>query len=269
MQWIDAMASKRDAALPPPSLPAAGQRISVFLDLDGTLVPFQARPEQVRVDEDMLGLLSRLQHLLQGGLAVLTGRDLGDMDRMLSPLRLPAGALHGLQCRDAKGRVRAKLPSAESAGRIERACADALATLPGVHLERKGGVAFALHYRTAREQERAALAAAEAIARESAGHYRVQAGNCVVELKPTGADKGDALRTLAHTAPFRDRRPWMLGDDLTDEPAFAMAESLGGVGVVVGGRRPSQASHALCSTAQARRWLARLVRHLERLDASA
>lgn len=269
MHWIDAMASKRDAALPPPKLPAAGQRIALFLDLDGTLLPFQPRPEAVRVDDDMLGLLSRLQHLLQGGLAVLTGRDLRDLDRMLSPLQLPAGALHGLQCRDASGRVRANLPSAECAARIERACVDALARLPGVHLERKGGVAFALHFRGAPEQAEAALAAAEAIAGESSGRYRVQVGNCVAELKPVGADKGDALRTLVQTAPFRDRRPWMFGDDFTDEPAFAMAERLGGLGVVVGGRRPSQASHALCSTAQARRWLARLARHLERLDATA
>ena len=269
MQWIEAMSSKRDSALPPPKLPHVGDRIALFLDLDGTLLPFRERPEDVRVDDDMLGLLSRLQHLLHGGLAVLTGRDIRDLDRMLKPLRLPAGALHGLQCRDASGRVRANLPSADCAGRIERACAVALAKLPGVHLERKGGVAFALHYRGAREQEDAVRAAADAIARESGGRYRVQAGNCVAELKPAGADKGDALLTLTQTAPFRDRRPWMLGDDFTDEPAFAMAERLGGFGVVVGGRRPSQASHALCSTAQARRWLARLARHLEREDASA
>ena len=147
MQWIEAMPGKRDSALPPPKLPHVGDPIALFLDLDGTLVPFRERPEDVRVDDDMLGLLSRLQHLLHGGLAVLTGRDIRDLDRMLKPLRLPAGALHGLQCRDASGRVRANLPSADCAGRIERACAAALATLPGVHLERKGGVAFALHYR--------------------------------------------------------------------------------------------------------------------------
>lgn len=269
MQWIDATAKSDFSGLPPPMLPSAGDRIALFLDLDGTLVPFQPRPEDVHVDADVLGLLARLQHLLQGGLAVLTGRELGDLDRMLSPLRLAAGALHGLQCRDATGRVlRSNLPSRECAARIERACASALDALPGVRLERKAGVAFALHYRTAPAQAEAVYAAAEAIAADSAGRYRVQAGNCVAELKPVGADKGDALRTLLQTAPFRDRRPWMLGDDFTDEPALAMAERLGGVGVVVGDRRPSHASRALCSPAQARRWLARLARHLEHPEAA-
>ena len=53
----------------------------------------------------------------------------------------------------------------------------------------------------------------------------------------------------------------MLGDDLTDEYAFAMAQSLGGVGVVVGARQPSVAHYALAGVAESRAWLLELTRH--------
>ena len=61
----------------------------------------------------------------------------------------------------------------------------------------------------------------------------------------------------------------MLGDDLTDEPAFAMAESLGGVGVIVGQRRPTCARHALSSPRHTGRWLAALATRLEHGQLSA
>jgi trehalose 6-phosphate phosphatase len=72
----------------------------------------------------------------------------------------------------------------------------------------------------------------------------IQHGHAVLELRPRGAEKGIALRELVRT---RDARPvLMIGDDLTDEPALTLAESIGGIGVLVGSReRVSRASARL------------------------
>jgi len=263
MQWIDSAADRAGLELPPRLLPFTDQPLALFVDIDGTLVDFVRRPQDVRLDPDLLGLLSRLQHLLDGAVAVLSGRELSDVDRLLSPLKLPAGALHGLQTRDALGRVRSLLPPPAWATRIARECEEVAASLPGVWLERKAKVSFALHYRDAPSQGAAVLGAAARIAASSAGRYRLQAGNCVAELKPAGADKGDALQSLLAMPPFRGRAPLVLGDDLTDEPAFSMAEQLGGVGVIVGQRRPTAARHALTSPKHTGRWLAALATRLE------
>ena len=229
-------------------LPFAEQQLALFIDIDGTLIESQRRRRDFQLDSDLVFLLGRLQHLLGGAVAILSGRDLSDLDRLLSPLRLPAGALHGLQCRDSGGRVRLQTPKPDCAARVEKACASLARALPGVRLERKARIAFALHHRDAPGQALAVREGAEAMA----------------ELKPVGADKGDALHMLANLPPFRDRRPLVLGDGLTDEPAFVMAERLGGAGVIVGERRPTRARHALTSPRHTARWLAGLAAHLER-----
>ena len=64
--------------------------------------------------------------------------------------------------------------------------------------------------------------------------YTLQPGNHVIELKPAGTDKGTAVGRLMRDAPFAGRAPWVLGDDLTDEHAFAVANALGLTPVVSG-----------------------------------
>jgi trehalose 6-phosphate phosphatase len=56
----------------------------------------------------------------------------------------------------------------------------------------------------------------------------------VVELRPDGIGKGNALQELMRSAPFQRRIPVMFGDDATDEPAFALANRMGGLSVKVG-----------------------------------
>jgi trehalose 6-phosphate phosphatase len=56
----------------------------------------------------------------------------------------------------------------------------------------------------------------------------------VVELRPDGIGKGNAVQELMRVPPFQRRIPVMFGDDATDEPAFALANRMGGLSVKVG-----------------------------------
>jgi trehalose 6-phosphate phosphatase len=244
--------------LQPPPLPGAGESWALFLDIDGTLVGFEDDPALVAIGEPLQRLMPRLQSRLGGALAVLSGRCLAEVDALFEPLRLPAGALHGHEFRDSSGKFSVLAPPPDVAAQVGAQAREWAAALAGVTLESKGGIGFALHFRLAPEQARAAAEAAESIAHASAGAYEVQHGDCVAELKPVGADKGAALKRLMEHPPFRGRRPVMVGDDLTDELAFAVAEHLGGFGIVVGARRPTAARYCLSGPAGVHDWLDRL-----------
>jgi trehalose 6-phosphate phosphatase len=255
--------------LGPPPLPAAGERWALFIDIDGTLADFALEPKLVRIDAATREFLVRLTASLDGALAVLSGRALTDVDRVLSPLVLPAGAMHGLESRDANGVVTFCNPPGDIATQVGRACEERVKALDGVWVEHKGGVAFALHFRTVRAQESAVQRLAQELAEASAGQYVVQLGDCVAELRPAGADKGMALAAMLERPPFRHRRPIVLGDDFTDEVAFAVAARLEGFGVIVGSRRPTRARHGLPSPEAVRQWLGQLAEHMERVGRSA
>lgn len=243
--------------LAPPPLPAAGARWAAFLDLDGTLVGFSDDPGSVALAPETLGTLRRLDQALGGAFAIVSGRPLDDLDRLLGDFR-PAGAgKHGHEWRT-ESRADATVDPPRETLEAARAATRALAAaLPGVQLEDKG-TAFALHYRTRPEHQAAVLAGVERILETASPHWVVQRGDHVVELLPPGADKGLALERLMSQAPFAGRMPVAIGDDHTDEHMFEAAARLGGFGVVVGPRRPTAARHALAGPDAVREWLERV-----------
>ena len=83
----------------------------------------------------------------------------------------------------------------------------------------------------------------------------IQHGAMVVELRPTGATKGDAIKAFMTEPEFAGARPLFMGDDLTDEHGFAAAADLGGAGILVGPERDSAARYRLGSVREAARWL--------------
>jgi trehalose 6-phosphate phosphatase len=126
-------------------------------------------------------------------------------------------------------------------------------TQPGLLVEDKG-LSLAVHYRQIPQAESAVRAATEQIAQTSG--LLVQAGSMVSEVRAPGPDKGDSLKDFMSATPFAGFMPVMLGDDQTDEHAFAAAKELGGYGILVGPPRASAARYRLASVTAVRAWLA-------------
>ncbi|HJV94378.1 MAG TPA: trehalose-phosphatase, partial [Azonexus sp.] len=83
----------------------------------------------------------------------------------------------------------------------------------------------------------------------------IQAGKCIVEVKPAGVDKGTAVAAYLAEPPFLGRRPVFIGDDKNDEHGFAVVNARDGISIGVG----SGAAHAryrLPDVAAVRTWLA-------------
>jgi len=251
------MSDRPPLPAPPPWTILARQPTALFLDVDGTLLEFELRPEQVRATEGLVMLLRAVAERLDGALALISGRALDDLDRIFSPWQPYAAGVHGVQVRGPAG-LREHQPDAGQLA-VLRARADAVArVLPGVWVEDKG-VGVALHHRDAPESAAALKVQVDRLVAESDSAFEAQAGVLVQEIRPSGWDKGAALRELMADPPFAGRRPVVVGDDLTDEHAFAAAVDLGGDAVLVGGRSTTAATLRLPNPSAVRGWLAELV----------
>jgi len=171
-------------------------------DLDGTLAPIVARPQEARVPDDVQQMLAALA---VRGMVWFTPRYLvGNHGAEGVPGHEAQVPAYGAMCREWLAALRAN-------GVVER--------LAGVLLEDKT-YSLSLHYRLARDPE-AARATLLGAASQLSPPPRVVTGKRVLNLVPPGAPhKGEALRELIAHA--RVPRALYVGDDMTDEDVFAL-----------------------------------------------
>lgn len=244
-----------DLQPPPATLPPGA---GLFLDLDGTLAPIMPRPEEVGPDSRRAALLQDLTLALEGRLAVVSGRSLEDLDRILEGRVSAVAAVHGLVRRGVNGVDRARPhPDLEHAREVLR---DLARGDPSLLFEDKA-LSVALHYRNLPSAADAVIEAAERLARSSG--LVLQLGDMVAELRTPGQDKGKAIAAFLREAPFVGAAPVFVGDDLTDEDGFAAAARLGGYGVLVGSERPTQATYRLNDVKAVFDWLSAGVRAIQ------
>lgn len=241
-----------EPSAPPPFLTTDD---ALFLDFDGTLVDMADAPDLIAVPATLPDLLLRLSERLGGRVALVSGRALADLERHLGCTGFAVSGSHGLELRLSDGRT-LSAPPAGDIEEVRTAIARFAAERPGLLVEDKPA-GIAVHFRQAPEQEQEVDAFLGDLALRSG--LAVQHGKMVIELRPQGADKGDALRILMGEPPFAGARPLFVGDDLTDEHAFAAAAALGGAGVLVGAPRDSAARWRLPDVAAVARWLEQAV----------
>jgi len=228
-------------------------RHAIFLDLDGTLAELAEHPDSVQVDPATVCLLRALQDRTGDALAVISGREIAVIDRLLHPLVLPAAGVHGLQRRDGAGVMRSgTLPDLTP---IADLLGETLGADPGLVIERKHG-ALAVHYRQRPNLERRCRDVVEDILRHRPD-MRLVPGKMVVELAYRGSDKGSAIAAFLAEPPFSGRTPIFAGDDATDEAGFAVVNAHDGISIKVGGP-PTAARFQAGSILELQAWLGAL-----------
>jgi trehalose 6-phosphate phosphatase len=232
------------------------RKCAILLDIDGTILDFAPSPQQVRVPVELRATLTRLKELTGGALALVSGRSLADIDLIFSPLELAAIGGHGAELRATPGgKVVMRAKPLDVA--LKRKLADVSALEPGVLAEDKG-YSLALHYRLAPERGDAVRAAVEKICADvPPGTVEILPGKLVVEIKPAGINKANAVCELMEFAPFAKRNPIFIGDDITDEPVFGVVSQFGGLGFSVG-RVAADVSGYFEKPQSVRAWLSRI-----------
>jgi trehalose 6-phosphate phosphatase len=226
-----------DAQLPEPTTDAGRAGLAALLaspgaallglDFDGTLAPIVADPDSARAHPGVPDVLARLAgHGVR--IAVVTGRPaatavdyagVADVSGLVvlghyGLERWEAGVVTAPEDLSAVDEVRRRLPDA---------LADAGAP-DGTYVEDKGA-ALAVHTRRTADPAAAfdALRGPLADLAEQAGLV-VEPGRFVLELRPAGGDKGDALRGLVEETGAQ--MIGFVGDDLGDLAAFDAVEAL-------------------------------------------
>jgi len=243
----------------PPPLPGG---CALFLDIDGTLLDIMPHPDDVTVAPSLIATLIAVRVRMDGALALVSGRDLTDVDRLFCGGDFDIVGSHGLEWRTATAGHDtvgvAQQPSGDAID-IMRTWAAALPELlPGLTIECKR-YGIALHYRSIPERKAETEALARAVLADLGPGYHGLAGKAVVELISVDAEKGAAIQRLMAFAPYQGRRPVFAGDDVTDESAFETVNRLGGLSIHIGDNGETQACYSLATPAALLDWLRRTV----------
>jgi trehalose 6-phosphate phosphatase len=231
-----------DAVPVPSSMVPHLSKTAVLLDIDGTLLDLAPTPREVWVPPGLSKTLNRLLQRTNGALALVSGRSLNDIDLIFAPDQYPAVGGHGAEMR---------LPDSESVAshappldkELKRRLAAIAKLSPGILLEDKG-YSLALHYRLAPHAEKAIYEAVSLIRADLPNApIEVLPGKRVCEIKHSGFTKASGVKELMTHAPFRGRRPFFIGDDVTDESVFAIMPDLEGLAFSVGRRARGVAGH--------------------------
>jgi len=225
-----------------------------FLDVDGTLVEIAEAPAAVEIQPRLVPTLARLRDAAGEAVALVSGRSIADLDRLLEPLRLPAAGLHGLERRDAQGRTWRQDSSVAALADARQTLGAFVRNHPGVLMEDKG-LTLALHYRQAAESADAARQVMQQALADLGDRFRLQAGKMVLELRPFGPHKGTVIATFMAEAPFAGRRAVFIGDDVTDEDGFMAVNRIGGVSIRVGGSGATSAAWRIDTVDDLLSWL--------------
>ena len=230
---------------------------AILVDVDGTLLDLAPTPLDVIVPPELTVALGRLNERSGGALAFVSGRPLAELDLFFAPLKLAAIGGHGAELRLTDGTVvRAKKF-------LDSDLKERLAALrygkPGLVVEDKG-YSIALHYRQAPQYGHIVREHVNAICAEfPSAAIEILPGKSVIEVKQPSFNKGTAVRELMRHAPFAGRKPIFIGDDVTDEAAFAVLPEFGGVGFSVG-REVQGLAGVFEAPADVRRWLGDITR---------
>lgn len=207
VEWLDAY---REA-----------QKRLIFLDYDGTLVPFYDDPKLARPSRDLHGILTCLAGDFRNEVIIISGRDRQTLEGWLGDLGLTIIAEHGVWIKEKNSPWRTlETLRTDWKAEVREILEHYVQRLTGTFIEEKT-YSLAWHYRKADPANGPGLAAQlrEALLTCAKLHgLQVLDGHCVVEIRPLGVDKGvAALRCLG-----KDGGDFIMaiGDDRTDEDLF-------------------------------------------------
>ena len=240
----------------------SGRELVVFLDYDGTLTPIVEDHTQAFLSQAMRDAVRDLAARCR--VAIVSGRDLAMLRNLVQLDSVFYAGSHGFEIAGPAGSLDALEEGLEflpEIDQVEQKLRVRLAGIEGHAVERKR-FSIAVHFRRVADRDLDTLAAI--VGGVLAEHPRLQRGHGkkVFELLPRiDWNKGQAVRWLLERLGVNGPRivPLYVGDDITDEHAFA---ALAGRGICVvvrdGGTRQTVADYALGHVGDTKRFLALL-----------
>jgi trehalose 6-phosphate phosphatase len=245
---------------------AAGRRLAVFLDYDGTLTPIVEHPDLAVLAPDAREAMQRLGRVAT--VAVVSGRALASVRALVELDDIVYAGNHGFEIRGPGGTALSYEVGGdfvEDVERIRDVLAERAGLIPGAWVEDKGH-SLSVHYRQTPPERVPDVEAAVDGALADAPRLRKHLGKMVFEIRPRiDWDKGRAVLWLLEALDLEGDEvlPFYVGDDVTDEDAFRALAGRG-VGVLVADAPRASAAHfRLQDTDEVREFLDGLAARLE------
>jgi len=193
----------------------------IFLDYDGTLVPFAPTPSEAKPDREIRNIIRKLSSDPKNTVVIVSGREKKDLDKWFSQYRVGMVAEHGVWIKEVGKDWRLVEEINNSWKNVVRPILEYYTRrTPGSLIEEKE-YTIAWHYRRcesvlgevrARELKEVLL---QITANTPLG---IVEGKKVIEIRHVGINKGRAARE------FLSRKKWdfvmAIGDDHTDEDLY-------------------------------------------------
>lgn len=249
------------------------KNIYLILDYDGTLTPIASRPSRAKLAPKMKALIRCLSVMPGIRIAVVSGRALSDLEKLVGLKSLDYVGNHGLE-RKIRGVAEIDPHAIRLRGFVAQLVKEmrrALKGIPGSIVEDKI-YGLSVHYRNVRLHN---IAKARRIFRHvwndfsARIFFKVRPGKKVWEVRPTDgcSDKGKVIKLLRQSLPGRWRRGTAMvyaGDDRTDEDAFKVLNRPD-FGIHVGHSARTSARYWLRSPGEVAIFLKRLMEARKRI----
>jgi trehalose-phosphatase len=243
------------------------KEIILFLDYDGTLVPLAETPAKALITLNTKNLLKKLVGLSRCRLAIISGRSLMDVKKMVGIDGITYVGNHGLEIEGLGIKFKSPVSLSYKAilGHIKNELRDKLSSFNGAFVEDKG-LTLSIHYRLVGGKQ---LLQAKKLFHETTFPYvtknkiTITSGKKVFEIRPPVAwVKGRVILWLLNRwkLSLKDKKnvPFYIGDDITDEDAFeALADA--GITIFVGRPKKSYAQYYLKDTDEVKKFLSNIL----------
>lgn len=211
--------------------------VALFLDFDGTLVPIAPRPNLVRLARDTRNVLRRLANSKRAEITIISGRRRCELLKFIPIAGITFLGLYGSE--SAEG-IFLSPTVRQAMRRVHSRLNRQLDNFPGVWIEDKSG-SLSVHLLDAGPSvRRLMLNELRSLIHPFQTELQLFENLRDVEILPSSIlDKGRAVSAILRQPAHRKLLPFYLGDDLSDEPAFAALRR--GYSVHVGSAPSTQA----------------------------
>lgn len=238
----------------------AAAEVYLFVDYGGTLVsgrsPIELNSCGDLPDADVLAKLEQLGNENAFSVFVLSGRSVDELYSELGVENIHLIGQQGFEIRMKYSDTEYPVDPESLGGLIHHLELDAhrrLARFDGITIENRGfALTVRLHCGDPREDREASQAFVGLVSGlDAQGQLEILYGDCSVEARLAGWNKGDAVRHILKSARVEDTLAIYIGDDVTDEVAFeavndwAESEELQDPWFVSNGEDEDEPPHAL------------------------
>jgi trehalose 6-phosphate synthase/phosphatase len=200
------------------------ERRVLFLDYDGTLVPFSNLPEKSELGNEVRHILVSLSLDPKNTIYIISGRKRDFLEKQFYGIRTGLIAEHGFMVKEIYGGWKSTIHVNEVWKKDARDLFQNFADRhPGSFIEEKES-SIAYHYRTADKYAgiriRPVVRKNFQLLRRQYPDLELLEGNKVTEIKPESYNKGSAAISILRNGNFNF--VMAAGDDLTDEQLFSV-----------------------------------------------